>query len=131
MRCRPARRRGCSPLRELCIDGFRFALPILRCDRALFCRMGRAKRNPSEEPAMTTPLSRRRALQLGGTALPLVHIRSGRAAGKLALAFRDHWVPGGNDVMTKQIAAWAQTNQVEVTTDYMSAGNKLVITAAA
>jgi hypothetical protein len=80
---------------------------------------------------MTTPLTRRRALQLGGTALPLVHIRTGHAAGKLALAFWDHWVPGGNDVMTKQITAWAQTNQVEITTDYMSAGNKLVITAAA
>ena len=80
---------------------------------------------------MTTRITRRRALQTGAAALPLVHIRSGHAAGKLALAFWDHWVPGGNDVMTKQIAAWAQTNQVEVATDYMSAGNKLVITAAA
>jgi len=50
---------------------------------------------------------------------------------KLALAFWDHWVPGGNDVMTQQINIWARKNQVEVTTDYMSAGNKLVITAAA
>jgi hypothetical protein len=33
--------------------------------------------------------------------------------------------------MTRQINAWAQKNQVEVTTDYMSAGNKPVITAAA
>ena len=65
------------------------------------------------------------------TALPLVHIRSGRAAGKLALAFWDHWVPGGNDAMSAQINAWAAKNQVEVATDYMSAGNKLLITAAA
>ena len=33
--------------------------------------------------------------------------------------------------MTKQITAWARKNQVDVTIDYMSAGNKLVITAAA
>ena len=80
---------------------------------------------------MTTRITRRRALQIGAVALPLVHVRTGHAAGRLALAFWDHWVPGGNDAMTKQITAWAQKNQVEVTTDYMSAGNKLVITAAA
>src|SRR6201990_158021 len=80
---------------------------------------------------MTRLISRRRALPMGGAALPLVHVRTGRAAGKLALAFWDHWVPGGNDTMTQQISAWAKQNQVEITTDYMSAGNKLVITAAA
>jgi ABC-type glycerol-3-phosphate transport system substrate-binding protein len=63
---------------------------------------------------MTTRTTRRHALQIGAAALPLVHIRAGHAAGKLALAFWDHWVPGGNDVMTKQIAAWAQKNRVEV-----------------
>jgi ABC-type glycerol-3-phosphate transport system substrate-binding protein len=80
---------------------------------------------------MSTRVTRRRAVQIGAAALPLVHIRTGRAAGRLALAFWDHWVPGGNDVMTKQITAWSQKNQVEAATDYMSAGNKLVITAAA
>jgi ABC-type glycerol-3-phosphate transport system substrate-binding protein len=80
---------------------------------------------------MTPRISRRRTLQIGAAALPLVHIRTGRAAGKLALAFWDHWVPGGNEAMTKQIDAWARQSQVEVTTDYMSAGNKLVVTAAA
>ena len=43
---------------------------------------------------MTTCITRRRALRLGALALPLVHVRSGHAAGKLALAFWDHWVPG-------------------------------------
>ena len=54
-------------------------------------------------------MSRRRALTLGvaATALPLVHIRSGRAAGKMSVGFWDHWVPGGNDVMKKQVDAWA------------------------
>jgi ABC-type glycerol-3-phosphate transport system substrate-binding protein len=78
-------------------------------------------------------LTRRRAVRLAAaaTALPLVHIRTAGAAGKLALAFWDHWVPGGNAAMTKQITAWAATNHVEVTVDYMSAGNKLLITAGA
>ena len=80
---------------------------------------------------MTTRIARRRALQIGAVALPLVHIRTAGAAGKLALAFWDHWVPGGNDAMTNQINAWARKNQVEASVDYMSAGNKLVITAAA
>jgi len=77
-------------------------------------------------------ITRRTAMQLSAAAtLPLVHIRTAGAAGKLALAFWDHWVPGGNVSMSKQIEAWAQQNKVEVTVDYMSAGNKLVITAAA
>lgn len=78
-------------------------------------------------------VSRRRALQLASaaSALPLVRIRSAGAAGKLSLAFWDHWVPGGNDAMTRQINAWAQHNKVDVSVDYMSAGNKLQITAAA
>lgn len=65
-------------------------------------------------------LSRREALRLGGAAaLPLVHIRTAAAAGKLALAFWDHWVPGGNDVMSKQINTWAAQNKVEVSVDYI------------
>ena len=49
-------------------------------------------------------ISRRSALTLGAaaTALPLVHIRSGRAAGKVSIAFWDHWVPDANEVMKKQ-----------------------------
>ena len=46
---------------------------------------------------MTTSrhVSRRNALQLGAAAaaLPLVHIRTAGAAGKLTLGFWDHWVP--------------------------------------
>ncbi|HKD74020.1 MAG TPA: hypothetical protein VKB76_00940, partial [Ktedonobacterales bacterium] len=81
----------------------------------------------------SSALSRRRAMQFAGaaSALPLVHVRSAGAAGKLALAFWDHWVPGGNDAMTRQINAWAKQNKVDVNVDYMSAGNKLLITAAA
>ena len=78
-------------------------------------------------------MTRRRAVKLGAvTALPLVHIRTAGAAGKLNVGLWDHWVPRGNDVMKKQIDAWAAKNQVEVQQDYItSQGNKLLLTAAA
>ena len=78
-------------------------------------------------------MSRRSALKLGAaaTALPLVHIRTAGAAGKLAIGFWDHWVPGGNDMMQKQVNAWADKNKVEVTADFITGnGNKLLMTGA-
>ncbi len=79
-------------------------------------------------------MKRRRALKLAAAtaALPLVHIRSGRAAGKLSVAFWDHWVPSGNAVMQKQVMAWAAKNQVEVQADFItSVGQKNLLTIAA
>ncbi|MGE0224153.1 MAG: ABC transporter substrate-binding protein [Acetobacteraceae bacterium] len=79
-------------------------------------------------------VTRRGALKLGATAaaLPLVHIRSGRAAGRLTVGFWDHWVPAGNDVLRKQCVEWAAKNQVDIIVDFItSVGNKLVLTQAA
>jgi hypothetical protein len=79
-------------------------------------------------------ISRRSALKLGAaaTALPLVHIRTAGAAGKLAIGFWDHWVPGGNDIMQKQVNAWAEKNKVEVAADFITGnGNKLMMTGVA
>lgn len=79
-------------------------------------------------------LSRRRALKLGATAsaLPLVHIRTAGAAGKVNIGFWDHWVPGGNDIMQKQVDTWADKNKVEVQADFITGnGNKLSMTGAA
>ena len=79
-------------------------------------------------------VSRRTALKLGvaSAALPLVHIRTGRAAGKLSVGFWDHWVPSGNAMLKQQCDAWAAKNQVEVNLDFItSVGNKLVLTQAA
>jgi ABC-type glycerol-3-phosphate transport system substrate-binding protein len=79
-------------------------------------------------------LSRRSALKVGAAAaaLPLVHIRSGRAAGKVSIAFWDHWVPEGNEVMKKQCEAFAKKNQVEVQADFVtSMGSKNILTIAA
>lgn len=79
-------------------------------------------------------LSRRTALKLGAASatLPLVHIRTGRAAGKLSVAFWDHWVPSGNEVLQKQVDAWAAKNQVDVHVDFITGnGNKLQNTGVA
>src|ERR1700709_1085886 len=79
-------------------------------------------------------ISRRQAVKLGAAAgaLPLVHIRPAGAAGKLNIGFWDHWVPGANAVMQKQVNAWAEKNKVEVTADFItSSGGKLQLTPAA
>ena len=83
---------------------------------------------------LTGKVSRRRALKLAAASatLPLVHIRSGRAAGKISIAFWDHWVPSGNAVMQKQVDAWAAKNQVEVQADFITSnGSKNILTIAA
>ncbi|MBV9734275.1 MAG: extracellular solute-binding protein [Acidisphaera sp.] len=83
---------------------------------------------------LKSPITRRSALQLGAAsaALPLVHIRTAGAAGKLSVGFWDHWVPQGNDVMKKQVQAWSDKNKVDVQSDFITTvGNKLQLTAAA
>ena len=81
-----------------------------------------------------TAVSRRTALKIGSAAaaLPLVHIRTAAAAGKVSIAFWDHWVPAGNDIMKKQVAAFSDKNKVEVQADFItSVGNKNLLTIAA
>ncbi len=83
---------------------------------------------------MTNSFTRRQALKAGAAAaaLPLVHVRTGHAAGKVSVAFWDHWVPAGNDIMKKQCAAWGQKNNVQVQADFVtSMGNKNILTIAA
>src|SRR5208283_5354496 len=85
---------------------------------------------------MTTkrPISRRKALRLSAAAaaLPLVHIRTAGAAGKLSLALWDHWVPTGDAAMKKLVDAWAEKNKVQVELDFLtSVGSKINITQAA
>ena len=79
-------------------------------------------------------VTRRNALKLGAaaTALPLVHIRTAGAAGKLKLALWDHWVPTGDAAMKKLVDQWAEKNKVEVELDFLtSIGSKINITMAA
>jgi ABC-type glycerol-3-phosphate transport system substrate-binding protein len=79
-------------------------------------------------------LTRRNALRWGAgvAALPLVHIRTAGAAGKLNVGFWDHWVPATNDVMSKQVQAWSDKNKVEVHIDFITSnGFKIQVTQAA
>ena len=82
----------------------------------------------------TPATSRRTALKLGAAAvaLPLVHVRTAAAAGKLSAGLWDHWVPGANDVMRKLVNEWGEKNKVEVSIDFItSVGNKNLLTIAA
>jgi len=82
----------------------------------------------------TRKLTRRTVLQAaaGTAALPLVHIRTAGAAGKLSLGIWDHWVKEADPVMQAQIDAWAEKNKVEVKVDFItSIGGKMTITQAA
>jgi len=73
-------------------------------------------------PSSRRHVTRRSALALGTAtaALPLVHIRTAGAAGKLSLALWDHWVPTGDDAMRKLVGAWAEKNKVDVQVDFLS-----------
>jgi ABC-type glycerol-3-phosphate transport system substrate-binding protein len=78
-------------------------------------------------------LTRRRLLQTAATtalAAPFVH--GAYAAGKLAVGFWDHWVPGANNTLTKLCQEWAAKEKVDLTIDYItSQGDKLNLTQAA
>lgn len=79
-------------------------------------------------------MSRRRVLKAGAASvtLPLVHIRTGHAAGKLTIGFWDHWVPEGNEIMKQQCAAFAKAHQVDLQPDFItSVGSKNILTIAA
>jgi len=81
----------------------------------------------------TIRLTRRTLLQTAATtalAAPFVH--GAYAAGKLAVGFWDHWVPGANDALTKLCNEWADKEKVEIKIDYItSQGDKLNLTQAA
>jgi ABC-type glycerol-3-phosphate transport system substrate-binding protein len=83
-------------------------------------------------PTTKMGLGRRRVLSTAAVALPLVHIRTAGAAGKLSMGFWDHWVPKANDQLRAQVMAWGEKNKVEIEIDFItSVGNKLLLTGAA
>jgi hypothetical protein len=80
-------------------------------------------------------LSRRkfaRATAAAAAGVAAFNVRGAHAAGKLAVGFWDHWVPGANDTLTALVNEWAAKEKVEVTIDYItSTGNKNMLTIAA
>jgi ABC-type glycerol-3-phosphate transport system substrate-binding protein len=83
----------------------------------------------------TNSLTRRTLLRttaLATAALAVPFVRGAHAAGKLAIGFWDHWVPGANDALTKLCHEWADKEKVEITIDFItSQGDKLMLTGAA
>jgi len=60
------------------------------------------------------------------------YIRTSRAAGKVSVAFWDHWVPGANKTMEAICHEWAKKNKVDISIDFItSQGSKLELTIAA
>jgi ABC-type glycerol-3-phosphate transport system substrate-binding protein len=86
---------------------------------------------------MATTLTRRTVLRgavaaTAATALTTPFVHGAFAAGKLAVGFWDHWVPGANDTLTKLCKEWAEKEKVEISIDYItSQGDKLLLTGAA
>jgi ABC-type glycerol-3-phosphate transport system substrate-binding protein len=84
----------------------------------------------------TGKLSRRRFIAqtagIGAAAIAAPFVRGAHAAGKLAIGFWDHWVPGANKESTKLCQEWAAQEKVDVTIDYItSVGDKNLLTIAA
>ena len=82
----------------------------------------------------TKRVSRRNALKLGAAAaaLPLVHIRTAGAAGKLSWPSGTTGSPPATPHMKKLVDEWAEKNKVEVQLDFLtSIGSKINITMAA
>ncbi|MGH7119698.1 MAG: ABC transporter substrate-binding protein [Acetobacteraceae bacterium] len=70
-------------------------------------------------------VSRRTALKFGyagvaSAALPLVHMQTAFAAGRLKVGFWDHFVPASNTEMRKLVAEWAAKNHVDVELDLLN-----------
>src|SRR5438067_6791918 len=81
-------------------------------------------------------ITRRRFLATSAAAsaaaIGFPYIRTSHAAGKLAIGFWDHWVPGANDAQTAIRQEWAKKEKVDLKIDYItSQGNKIMMTATA
>jgi ABC-type glycerol-3-phosphate transport system substrate-binding protein len=80
-------------------------------------------------------LTRRRflATTAAGTGLiAMPYVRGSHAAGKLAVGFWDHWVPGANNTSRTLVEEWAANEKVDVQIDYItSQGNKILLTTTA
>jgi len=81
---------------------------------------------------MTKRMTRRGVLRASAatTALPLVHIRTAGAAGKLTMGLWDHWVAEANPVLRSLVDEWGAKNKVEVQIDFI-ASTKIPFTQAA
>ena len=79
--------------------------------------------------------TRRSVLQTGAAATAMLaapFVRGAHAAGKLTVAFWDHWVPGANAPLQKLCEEWADKEKVELKVDFVTSnGDKDLLTVAA
>jgi hypothetical protein len=85
---------------------------------------------------LRSPITRRDLVAktaLATTALVAApYVRGAHAAGKLAIGFWDHWVPGANKASEAICKEWGEKNKVEISIDYItSQGHKNLLTIAA
>lgn len=84
---------------------------------------------------MASTITRRMFLAGTGAVATTVawpHVQTAHAAGKLAIGFWDHWVPGANDALRKAVMDWAAKAKVEMQIDFItSIGSKNLLTAQA
>ena len=85
---------------------------------------------------VTKSLTRRRFIRTtaaaSATVIAAPFVRTAKAAGKLAIGFWDHWVPGANKASEELVQEWAGKEKVEVQIDYItSQGSKTLLTIAA
>src|SRR5438105_14694075 len=81
-----------------------------------------------------TRTTRRTVLQgaAATTLLATPFVRGAHAAGKLAVGFCDHWVPGGNEPLEKLCREWAEKEKGDIKIDFITSNaNKDLLTAAA
>src|SRR3954451_24065230 len=87
----------------------------------------------AEEGSMT--MTRRAVLRnaaLATTMLATPFVRGSHAAGRLSVAFWDHWVPGANKPLEQLSREWAEKEKVDLTVDFITSnGDKDLLTAAA
>jgi ABC-type glycerol-3-phosphate transport system substrate-binding protein len=82
---------------------------------------------------LKSKMTRRRFLAATSTAvIAMPYVRGAHAAGKLAIGFWDHWVPGANSASQTLCEEWAAKEKVDLSIDYIpSQGFKLMLTIAA
>jgi Bacterial extracellular solute-binding protein len=50
------------------------------------------------------------------------YVQTAHSAGKVSVAFWDHWVPGANETTRQVIEDWGRANNVEVVVDFLESG---------
>src|SRR4030081_2165866 len=86
----------------------------------------------TETGRTTTTRRTGRGTRAGAPLRAVPFVRGAHAAGKLAVGFWDHWVPGSNDPLEKLCREWAEKEKVDIKIDFITSnGDKDLLTAAA